>query len=109
MQREHFLQHCANQGMARSSLIGMARELRVVAQRLDMLATEQPVTREQIKAAAERWARHQRRRGRCQGLRWPRERFVQVAMDWLRFMGRLEIGESKRVSETGTLPFIVSF
>ena len=90
MEREQFLQHCASQGTARSTLIGMARELRVIAQRLDVNTSEGPITRDQIRVAAERWARHQRRRARCQGLRWPRERFVQLATNWVNFLGRLE-------------------
>lgn len=96
-ERERFLQHCADQGMAYETLIGKANELLVITRRLDLSAAK--VTREHIYMAAERWARHQRRRGRCHGLRWPRERFTQVATDWLAFMGRLEIVKSERPGE----------
>lgn len=68
-----------------------------MVQRIDLTANNKPVTSQQIHAAAERWARHQRRQGRSHGLRWSRERFVQVTTAWLKFMGRLEIAEPKQV------------
>jgi integrase/recombinase XerD len=92
LERAQYLQHCADQGMAQASVIQQANELLVIAQRLD-LASDQLITHQQIAAAAERWARYQRRRGRCRGLRWPRERFMQVAKDWLRFLDRLQVCE----------------
>ncbi len=105
-EREQFLQHCAKEGMARSTLISIARELRIIVQRLEVTASERPLTRTQINAAAECWARHQRRRARCHGLRWPRERFVQVATKWLTFLGALETGTPRRsAGETWTEPF----
>jgi hypothetical protein len=77
-ERERFLQRCADQGMAKSTLTSLATELLVVVQQIDLTTNQKPVTARQINTAAERWARHQRRRGRSHGLRWPRERFVQV-------------------------------
>lgn len=93
IERERFLQHCAEQGMAKNTLTSLATELLVVVQKIDSTTSQKPVTLQQINAAAERWARHQRRRGRSQGTRWPRERFVQVATAWLRFIDRLETPE----------------
>jgi hypothetical protein len=90
LERERYLQHCTDQGMSRASVIQQANELLVIVQRLD-LAADDLITHEQIAAAATRWACYQRRRGRCRGLRWPRERFMQVAKDWLRFLGRLQV------------------
>ena len=95
IEREQFLRHCATQGMARTSLISLANELSVVAQRLAMPGDGGPIAHQQIVVVAERWARYQRRRGRSQGLRWPRERFVQVATDWLGFLHRLQVCEPK--------------
>jgi site-specific recombinase XerD len=89
--------------MALGTLIGKANEILVIAQRLDLSADQ--VTREQINVAAERWARHQRRRGRCCGLRWSRERFAQVATGWLSFIGRLEIEQPERPGEQWIKPF----
>jgi integrase/recombinase XerD len=91
IERERFLQHCAKHGMAKSTLTSLATELLVVAQKIDLTTSRKLVTLQQINTAAERWARHQRRRGRSHGVRWPRERFVQVATAWLRFIDRLEI------------------
>ena len=95
IEREQYLQHCASQGMARATLVSLARELSVVAQRLEVSGDGGPIGHKQIVAAAERWARYQRRRGRSLGLRWPRDRFVQVARDWLGFVHRLEVCETK--------------
>src|SRR5260370_19295086 len=102
-ERERFLQHCADQGMAYGTLISKANELLVIARRLDLSVAI--VTREQINIAADRWARHQRRRGRCDGLRWSRERFAQVATDWPAFIGRLEIGQPELPGAQWIKPF----
>lgn len=93
--REEFLLHCSNQGMARESLHRVARELLVVARRLK-ISSEGDVSHQQIAAAADCWARHQRRRGRSRELKWSRASFVQVATAWLSFLGRLEAPEPKR-------------
>jgi len=94
-ERDDFLEHCASQGMARSTLAHVADELLVVVRRLDLTEARQPMTCQQIEAAAARWARHQRRRGHCLKLRWSQKRFTQVATHWLRFIERLEIDELK--------------
>jgi integrase/recombinase XerD len=93
VEREQFLQHCATQGMARTTLTSLATELSVIAQRLEVSVADGPVEHRQIDVAAKRWARYQCRRGRSRGLRWPRERFVQVATDWLGFLHRLQVCE----------------
>jgi hypothetical protein len=93
IEREQFLQHCAAQGMVRTTLTSLATELSVVAQRLEISGNGVPIGLHQIVVAAERWDRHQRCRGRSRGLRWPRERFVQVARDWLGFLHRLQACE----------------
>jgi len=90
-ERERYLQHCVKQGMARGTLLSVANELRVIAGRLDVVGGN-PITREQIRKAADSWARRQRRWGRSSRLRWSRGRFIQVATDWLGFLKRLEIG-----------------
>ena len=93
VEREQFLQHCATQGMARTTLTSLATELSVIAQRLEISGADEPVGHRQIDVAAKRWARYQCRRGRSRGLRWSRERFVQVARDWLGFLHRLQVSE----------------
>jgi integrase/recombinase XerD len=89
-ERERYLQHCADRGMARDTLLYFANELRVIAGRLDVAAGK-AITQEQIRKAADSWARHQRRCCHSSQLRWSRERFIHVATGWLRFLNRLEI------------------
>jgi hypothetical protein len=94
--RERFLNHCASQGFARATLVRRARELLVIAERIDITRGE-AIGLATIEAAADRWAREQRQRQRAQGLRWSREFFVQTAKDWLHFLGRWEVPQPKIV------------
>jgi integrase/recombinase XerD len=88
-ERDRFVTHCVEAGAARESVLHLASELLLVAQRLDIDGIR-AVTPEEIGSAADRWVRHQRRHGRIRTARFSRQRFVQVASDWLRFLGRLE-------------------
>ena len=85
IQRERYLAHCAGQGMARATLLRIARELLVVTERIDVTAGRQ-VTRREIAVAARQWVRHQRRRRRVDRGEWSRQLFIQVATDWLHFL-----------------------
>ena len=87
--RERYLAHCAGQGAARETLLRIARELLVIAERIDVTAGK-PVSRSEIDAAARTWARQQKRRCRTDSGEWSRYLFVQVAVVWLRFLGILE-------------------
>jgi integrase/recombinase XerD len=100
-EREGYLQHCAEQGMARATLLSVANEVRVIAGRLD-ITDDKPITHEQIRTAADNWARRQRRSGRSSQLRWSRERFIQVATDWLGFLNRA--GYQGRTPSRGLRP-----
>jgi integrase/recombinase XerD len=92
--RERYLIHWADQGAARDTLLRMARELLVIAERLD-LATCWMISIRQVEAAAERWVHHQQRRGRIRGPRGSRQWFIQTALRWLQFLGRLETHDKK--------------
>ena len=94
--RERFLNHCASQGLARATLVRRARELLVIVERIDITLGE-AIGLSTIEAAADRWAREQRRRQRAQGQRWSREFFVHMAKAWLHFLGRLELPKPKIV------------
>ena len=94
--RERFLNHCASQGLARATLVRRARELLVIAERIDITRGE-AIGLSTIEAAADRWVREQRQRQRAQGLRWSREFFVHMAKAWLHFLGRLELPKPKIV------------
>jgi site-specific recombinase XerD len=88
------LNHCASQGLARATLVRRARELLVIAERIDITLGE-AIGLSTIEAAAARWAREQLQRQHARGLRWSREFFVQIATDWLHFLGRLEVPKPK--------------
>jgi integrase/recombinase XerD len=92
--RERYLTHCADQGAALDSLLGTARELLAIAQRLD-LTTDQMISIRQVEAAAERWVHYQQRRGRVRDPKGSRLWFIQTALSWLRFLGRLEAPDKK--------------
>jgi integrase/recombinase XerD len=87
--REQFLAHCAGYGAARHTLLCLAGELLLVAERMDVNSGK-TISLADVEAAADSWTRYQRRRGRARSGRWPRLRFIQVATAWLRFLGRLE-------------------
>lgn len=91
-ERERFLIRCAEQGMRRSTLLGFAPCLLVITQRLN---ADRQVTWQQIEAAADQWRRFQRKRGRSHS-RKSRERFIQIASDWLHFLGRMSPPEPER-------------
>jgi integrase/recombinase XerD len=97
--RERYLTHCADQGAARDTLLRTARELLIIAQRLD-LTTDRLIGIRQVEAAAERWVDYQQRRDRVGGPRGCRQYFIQTALSWLRFLGRLEAPDRK------PLPFV---
>lgn len=75
--------------MAPATLLGIARELRVIATRIDASA-ETPITRQPMEVAAYRWARRQRRRGRIGAPSGSRHLFIQTATSGRRLLGRLQ-------------------
>jgi integrase/recombinase XerD len=80
--------------MARTTLQRIARELLVIADRIDITAA-QTIGLPDIEAFAARWAREQQRRHRAQQSRWSRKFFVQTATSWFRFLGHLDQSEPK--------------
>ena len=94
--RERFLNHCASQGLARATLLRHARELLVIAERIDITIGE-TIGSPAIESAADHWAHEQHERQRVQGPRWSRELFVRTATSWLHFLGRLEEPQPKIV------------
>jgi hypothetical protein len=59
--REHYLRQCAIHGAARTTLLRIARELLVIAERIKV-APGQTITPQDVKVAGQRWAHYQRRR-----------------------------------------------
>ena len=87
-ERRRFLHHRELQGTPRSTLLRYARELRIVACRLD-LSGGRRVAAQEIDAAARRWAQQQRRRVRTLKGEGSARLFVQAATAWLGFLDRL--------------------
>lgn len=99
--RERYLVHCANQGMARDTLLRTARELLAIAERID-LTTEKPVSVQSIEAAADCWVAYQQRRCRIRAsaVDGSRELFIQKALGWFRFLGCLGRPSNKVIPST---------
>jgi len=87
--RERFLAHSASGGAAHSTLLSLAPELLVIARRI-ALDGDRSIPLAEVEMAADRWVRYQRRHLRNRGGRFSRERFIQTATAWLRFLGRLQ-------------------
>jgi integrase/recombinase XerD len=87
--RERYLAHCAQGGAARSTLLGLAPELLAISRRI-ALDNGRLIPSAEVEMAADRWVRYQRRHQRILTGRFSRERFIQTAMAWLRFLGRLQ-------------------
>jgi site-specific recombinase XerD len=88
-EREEYLSHRAEQGTAKTTLIGIARELLIVSQNLP-IPFHQKISAEEIEVAACRWARRQQRLHRAHVQRWSRELFVLRATQWFQFLGLLK-------------------
>lgn len=93
--RERFLIHCADQKMANATLMRIARELLVVAGRID-LNSERPIGLAEIETAADAWSAYQKRRHRAHSAKWSRELFIQTTVPWLRFLKRFREAESQQ-------------
>jgi hypothetical protein len=106
-ERESYLAYRAADGASLATLHRLARELFVIVHEMDL----KPMTIgvDAIESAAERWARRQKRRGRAGRLCWSRSLFVQVAQDWLRFLGRLQEPEGKAVPYATLIEDFTSF
>lgn len=92
--RDRFLAHCADDGAAQTTLLRLAPELLLVARRID-ISSSRSIQYEEVEAAADRWVGYQRRHHRIRSSRFSRERFIQTATAWLRFLGRLREPEQE--------------
>ena len=95
--RERFLKHCVGQGLAGATLLRHARELLVIAERIDITAGD-AIGSPAIEAAADRWAREQQDRHRAQALAVvARDSSSKRPRTGLHFLGRLEEPQPKIV------------
>ena len=107
-ERRTFLSHLQSQSVPRSTLLRYASQLLLVA---GMLGREgrARIARAEITRCAKRWARGQRRRGRAQTVKWPAQRFDQVACAWCSFMGWLRDESPPKPSYASHLDAWASF
>lgn len=106
--RERFLIHCAEQRMADATLLRVASDLLLVADRMD-LTVERQISLPEIEVAADEWSRYQKRRGRAHSPKWSRERFIQTAVPWLRFLERFQESEHQQRPYEPIVQDFVSF
>jgi integrase/recombinase XerD len=86
--RLRYLTHYAEQGAALDTIQGIADNLLVIAEQMN-LPPEGEIRREEIIAAADRWAGRQPRHPSMKHTKKSRSRFISVATYWLKFLGRL--------------------
>ena len=87
-ERAHYIEHLLKRGWAPATLCGTASNLNAFADRVD-IDSEGGVTLAQMEAAADDWMKQPGHYFRCAiGPHRSRTRFVNVAVNWLRFMGR---------------------
>lgn len=87
-QRLRYLAHYAEQGAALDTLQQIANAMLVITEQMN-LQPEGQICREEITAAADRWATREPRHFSMKHSRKSRSRFLSVATYWLRFLGRL--------------------
>jgi len=90
-ERERYLLHRANEGCAQATLIRISRELFWVSRYFKRdEKTKRTIKAEEIHKAASKWAKKQCKSGRAKDQKWSRQFFVQLSIDWFRFLGRLQ-------------------
>lgn len=87
--RLRYLKHLAGQCAARETLLRTARELLVIAERLDLSGSRR-IKQAEIAAAAQSWAQCQHARNRACGEKWSQLLFHDVATAWICFLGQLD-------------------
>jgi len=88
-ERRQYLAACARQGNSHSTLLFTAQDLFWVADKLSIYPDLQRVTIEQVRAVADDWRKRQRACGRALNKVSTRQRYLRLAVSWLRFLGHL--------------------
>jgi integrase/recombinase XerD len=88
-ERERYLAMRAAAGLAPATLQNLAQALRLIAHTLELPA-DGPLDMTAVTMAAERWVQSQLHGQHAQDRQGPRRRFIRVATEWLRFLGRLD-------------------
>jgi integrase/recombinase XerD len=89
-ERSRYLTQCAAQGMAKSTLRGKARLLLSIAECLRLAdRPDDKIGLPEIKTAATRWSRHDRRSLKAGRAKHSQQQFIAEASRWLIFLNRL--------------------
>lgn len=88
-ERERYLATRAAVGLAPDTLQHLAQALRIIVHTL-ALPADGPLDTTAITMAADRWVQSQLHGQHAQDRQGPRRRFIRVATEWLRFLGRLD-------------------
>ncbi len=88
-ERRRYLAACAQQGDSHSTLLFMAQDLFWVADKLSIYSGLKHVTVEQVRAVANDWRKRQRACSRVLNKVSTRQRYLRIAVSWLRFLGHL--------------------
>ena len=90
-ERRRYLVHCAEQQMAHKTLLEIARCTLATANALRLAERSgELITREEIKAAADRWASRRSPQRALTTVSSAWRRFTRYATRWLSFLGRLQ-------------------
>lgn len=88
-ERRQYLAACARQGNTKSTLLFTARDLLWVARKLSVYRSLSTVKMEQVCAGADDWKKRERACGRPLNTAFTRQRYLRLAVSWLRSLGHL--------------------
>jgi len=88
-ERRRYLAACARQGNSHSTLLFTAQDLFWVADKLSIYPDLKQVTMEQVSAVAGDWRKRERACGHQLNKMYTRQRYLRLAVSWLRFLGHL--------------------
>jgi integrase/recombinase XerD len=94
-ERVRYLAHCKTQGAADGTLQLTAQMMLVIIEELD-LKEKSRISHSKIVAAADRWATREPPHYNIKHARKARSHFISVATQWLRFLGRLRLRETRQ-------------
>jgi integrase/recombinase XerD len=90
-ERRRYLAASAQQGHSHSTLLFTAQDLFWVADKLSVYPSLHQVTLEQVRAVADDWRKRERAHGQALNKAFTRQRYLRLAVSWLRFLGHLRV------------------
>ena len=90
-ERQDFLQECANEGYSTATLRGIAADLLLIQRLLGLPESSQKLGQPAVKAAIEKWIAREPKHFNHRNGRRGCENLTQRAMNWLRYMDRLQV------------------